>query len=203
MPRRELTDEEKAAKKAARHKATARDRERRREAAQAAGAAKHAARFNKRSTKNSVRRSLSKKALTLEEYKVAEARGLERSDVTQRKPDRWEVSFRGRITDAGLEFEHGTHRVGPRHGVSLPAGGEGPPPDENYPEPHTAPPRSVDDDDDESPYHDSQIGELAPDPTDDPWEPDYGDEYDALWYTQTGYDDDDDDRPEWERAIDL
>jgi hypothetical protein len=192
-------------------------------AEKAAKQAKHTARFNKRSTPNSVQRSLSRKALTLEEHEVAEARGLVGRHVINLKPDRWEVSYGRRVTDAGVEYEHGTHRVGPKHGVSLPASiGEGPPPDANYPEANSVPEKSsyadagwirlpVDADDDsgdqwvspwgdgeESPYHDSQIADIAPEPTydDDRW-----DEFDELAARLVdGVDGVDDDRPDWERT---
>jgi hypothetical protein len=227
VPRHQPTEEEKAAKQAARQEAAARQRELRMHAEKAAEQAKRAARFNKRSTPNSVQRSLSNKALTLDEYKVAEARGLVQPGSGRRTPDPWEMSYAGRITDGGQwtwrEYEHGTHRIGPKHGVSLPrSNGEGPTPDENYPEANSVPEKSsyadagwiyipADDDDEwgggywvspwgdgeESPYHSSQIADIAPEPTydDDRW-----DEYDELEARLP--DEDIDDRPDWERIDD-
>lgn len=73
---RKRTTEEKAALKAARRQATERAHEREAERAAREHHEQIAARFNKRSTPRSVDESLDDRALTDEEYRVAEARRL-------------------------------------------------------------------------------------------------------------------------------
>jgi hypothetical protein len=75
MPRRPLTEEEKAARKIARAKAAKRDRERQPESAPTPKPQSRP-RIIASSTPSSVKRSLTRKALTLEEYRAADERGL-------------------------------------------------------------------------------------------------------------------------------
>jgi hypothetical protein len=71
-----LSGEVKAARKAARRAAAERQAEQRAEVARLAEVAEHAKRFNNRSTRKSVDESIDADALTIEEYRIADGRGL-------------------------------------------------------------------------------------------------------------------------------
>jgi hypothetical protein len=90
---RKLTDEEKAARAAARRDA---DAQRKASHAEREVAAEAGRRFNARSTRESVRRSLFQDgALTLEQYRIAEARDLVGSGLTNESAEAMPIAYEG------------------------------------------------------------------------------------------------------------
>ncbi len=212
-----LSDETKALRKAARQAATAMERERRAakaaEDARKAEEAEHAERFNRRSSRESVAKSIMGKdgtALTADEHRVAEARGLVGPVPAPEPRD----PFDGAAASEWLGVPVATPKWSPlSHGKP-----DDVEPDSYVPSAAEAAARAAarrreearwDEDAEEwvDPHRvdDDTLAELGIDSgTTSSWFPDFDryDRYDRQAETVNGFfgGDDIDDRPEWERS---
>jgi hypothetical protein len=195
-----LSEAEKAARKAARKAANARDRERAAEkaaeAARLAEEAEHAQRFNPRSTRNAVAKSLGGRALTIEEYRIAEARRLV-GPVSHPEP-RAPFDVVAATEWLGVSVATGTEASAPTHGHKA----------DDYIEPSPHAPVADEWDEDArdgwesfTPFQpdDETLNEFTADLKDVDWNDFFrpADRYELL--ADVFVDDDMNDSPDWER----